>query len=137
MQPVQIAELRHHVGAAVTVRGWVVTTRSSGKIAFLVLRDGSGYLQCVLSRKEVEESVWQTFQTLTQETSVAVTGTVRAEPRSPGGYELGATDIRVLGTSVEFPIGPKEHGTQFLFEHRHLWLRSRKQVAVAKVRHEV
>src|SRR6266498_4480820 len=137
MQPVQIADLQHHVGATVTVQGWILTTRSSGKIAFLVLRDGSGYLQCVLSRKELPEQVWQLFQTLTQETSVAVTGSVRAEPRSPGGYELGVSDIRVLGPSVDFPIGPKEHGTQFLFEHRHLWLRSRKQVAIAKVRHEV
>jgi len=137
MQPVQIADLSHHVGATVTVQGWVITTRSSGKIAFLVLRDGSGYLQCVLSKRDVPDPVWQAFLALTQETSVAVTGTVRAEARSPGGYELGASDLRVLGPSVDFPIGPKEHGTQFLFEHRHLWLRSRKQVAIAKVRHEV
>jgi asparaginyl-tRNA synthetase len=102
-----------------------------------VLRDGSGYLQCVLARKEVSEEIWQSFLGLAQETSVEVMGNVRAEPRSPGGYELGVTDLQVLGTSVDYPIGPKEHGTQFLFEHRHLWLRSRKQVAIAKVRHEV
>ena len=137
MPPVQIADLKDHAGTTVTVRGWVLTTRSSGKIAFLVLRDGSGYLQCVLSKKEVADEVWQRFLGLTQETSVAVTGTVRPEPRSPGGYELGVTDLKVLGPSVDFPIGPKEHGTQFLFEHRHLWLRSRKQVAIARVRHEV
>jgi asparaginyl-tRNA synthetase len=137
MSPVQIADLENHVGATVAVQGWVLTTRSSGKIAFLVLRDGSGYLQCVLARKEVSEEIWQSFLGLAQETSVEVMGNVRAEPRSPGGYELGVTDLRVLGTSVDYPIGPKEHGTQFLFEHRHLWLRSRKQVAIAKVRHEV
>ncbi|HTC23477.1 MAG TPA: asparagine--tRNA ligase [Gemmatimonadales bacterium] len=137
MPPVQIADLRHHADTRVTVQGWVMTTRSSGKIAFLVLRDGTGYLQCVVSKKEVSDSVWQAFQTLAQETSVAVQGTVRAEPRSPGGYEIGVTDLRVLGPSVDFPIGPKEHGTQFLFEHRHLWLRSRRQVAIAKVRDEV
>jgi asparaginyl-tRNA synthetase len=137
MSPVQIADLKNHVGATVTVQGWVLTTRSSGKIAFLVLRDGSGYLQCVLSRKEVSEEIWQRFLGLAQEASVEVTGSVRAEPRSPGSYELGVTDLQVLGTSVDYPIGPKEHGTQFLFEHRHLWLRSRKQVAIAKVRHEV
>jgi asparaginyl-tRNA synthetase len=137
MPPVQIADLKDHAGTTVTVRGWVLTTRSSGKIAFLVLRDGSGYLQCVLSKKEVADEVWQRFLSLTQETSVAVTGTVRPEPRSPGGYELGVADLKVLGPSVDFPIGPKEHGTQFLFEHRHLWLRSRKQVAIARVRHEV
>ena len=137
MPPVQVADLSHHAGERVTVQGWVMTTRSSGKIAFLVLRDGSGYLQCVLSKKEVPESVWQGFQGLSQETCVAVEGVVRAEPRSPGGYELGVSDVRVLGPSVDFPIGPKEHGTQFLFEHRHLWLRSRRQVAIARVRHEV
>jgi asparaginyl-tRNA synthetase len=137
MSPVQIADLKNHVGATVTVQGWVLTTRSSGKIAFLVLRDGSGYLQCVLSRKEVSEEIWQRFLGLAQEASVEVTGSVRAEPRSPGSYELGVTDLQALGTSVDYPIGPKEHGTQFLFEHRHLWLRSRKQVAIAKVRHEV
>ena len=137
MSPVQIADLENHVGATVAVQGWVLTTRSSGKIAFLVLRDGSGYLQCVLARKEVSEEIWQSFLGLAQETSVEVMGNVRAEPRSPGGYELGVTDLHVLGTSVDYPIGPKEHGTQFLFEHRHLWLRSRKQVAIAKVRHEV
>jgi asparaginyl-tRNA synthetase len=137
MPPVRIADLHQHANQRVTVQGWVMTTRSSGKIAFLVLRDGSGYLQCVVSKNEVPEPVWQAFQTLAQETSLAVEGVVRTEPRSPGGYELGVSDLRVLGPSVDFPIGPKEHGTQFLFEHRHLWLRSRRQVAVAKVRHEV
>jgi asparaginyl-tRNA synthetase len=137
MPPVRIADLRQHADERVTVQGWVMTTRSSGKIAFLVLRDGSGYLQCVVSKKEVPEPVWQGVQALTQETSVAVEGVVRAEPRSPGGYELGVSDLRLLGPSVDFPIGPKEHGTQFLFEHRHLWLRSRRQVAIARVRHEV
>jgi len=137
MPPVQIADLSQHAGERITVQGWVMTTRSSGKIAFLVLRDGSGYLQCVLSKKEVPEPVWQGFQELSQETCVAVEGVVRPEPRSPGGYELGVSDLRVLGPSVDFPIGPKEHGTQFLFEHRHLWLRSRRQVAIAKVRNEV
>ncbi len=134
---VRIGDLGAHVGETITVRGWVVTTRSSGKIAFLVLRDGSGYLQGVVPKKEVPDSVWATFHELAQETSVAVTGVVRAEPRSPGGYELGVSDLEILGPSVDYPIGPKEHGTQFLFEHRHLWLRSRRQVAIAKVRHEV
>jgi asparaginyl-tRNA synthetase len=137
MSATQIGELRAHVGASVTVRGWVVTTRSSGKIAFVVLRDGSGVVQGVLSKKEVPESVWAAFGTLTQETSVALTGAVREEPRSPGGYELAVADLQVLGPSHEFPITPKEHGTTFLFEHRHLWLRSRRQAAIARVRHEV
>jgi asparaginyl-tRNA synthetase len=137
MASVYIDQLGQHAGQTVTIRGWVVTTRSSGKIAFLVVRDGTGYLQVVFPRKEVSEAVWNAFGTLTQETSVAVTGQVREDARSPGGYELTAAGLEVLGPSVDFPITPKEHGTQFLFEHRHLWLRSRRQVAVAKVRHVV
>jgi asparaginyl-tRNA synthetase len=137
MPHARIAELGRFVGQIVTVRGWVSTTRSSGKIAFLVLRDGTGLVQCVLSKKEVPEQTWTRFQELTQEASAAVTGTVRAEPRSPGGYELGVADLVLLGASPDYPITPKEHGTQFLFEHRHLWLRSRRQVAIARVRHEV
>jgi asparaginyl-tRNA synthetase len=137
MTAVQISGLRAHAGKVVTVRGWVMTTRSSGKIAFVVLRDGSGYVQGVLSKKEVPESTWSAFHSLSQETSVAITGVVREEPRSPGGYELQVQTLEVLGTSPDYPIGPKEHGTTFLFEHRHLWLRSRRQAAVARVRHEV
>ena len=135
MTTVYINELGQQVDEAVTIRGWVVTTRSSGKIAFLVVRDGTGYLQAVLARKEVSDSVWESFGALTQETCVAVTGRVRADPRAPGGYELTATGLELLGPSADFPITPKEHGTQFLFEHPHLWLRSRRQVAIAKVRH--
>jgi asparaginyl-tRNA synthetase len=124
-------------GQSALVRGWVMTTRSSGKIAFVSLRDGTGYLQVVLSKKDVPDRVWEALGSLTQETSVEVTGTVRADARAPGGVELTATDLHVLGPSHEFPISPKEHGTAFLFEHRHLWLRSRRQVAIARVRHEV
>ncbi len=137
MTAATIATLPGKIGETVTVRGWVMTTRSSGKIAFMVVRDGTGYLQGVVPRKEVADEVWERFQTLTQETSVALTGVVREDARSPGGVELTVTALEVLGPSVEFPISPKEHGTSFLFEHRHLWLRSRRQVAIAKVRHEV
>ena len=137
MAAVQISELRAHVGETVTLHGWVVTTRSSGKIAFVVVRDGSGYVQGVLSKKEVPEATWNAFGTLTQETSVALTGAVREEPRSPGGVELAVTSLEAIGQSVDYPITPKEHGTSYLFEHRHLWLRTRKQAALARVRHEV
>ena len=137
MTPVQISELRSHVGETVTIRGWVVTTRSSGKIAFVVLRDGSGTVQGVLSKKEVAEAAWEAFGGLTQEASVALSGTVREEPRSPGGFELTVSGLEPIGASIDYPITPKEHGTTFLFEHRHLWLRSRRQAAVARVRHEV
>jgi asparaginyl-tRNA synthetase len=134
---VSISDLKHHAGDVVTVRGWVMTTRSSGKIAFLVMRDGTGYLQAVFPKAEVAEGAWERFGTLTQEASVAVEGTVRQDARAPGGYELTARDVTVIAPSVDYPITPKEHGTQFLFEHRHLWLRSRRQVAIARIRHEV
>jgi asparaginyl-tRNA synthetase len=137
MAAVQISELRGHVDETVTLRGWVVTTRSSGKIAFLVLRDGTGSVQGVLSRKEVSEATWAAFGALTQEASVAMTGTVRDDPRSPGGVELSVTALEPLGASPDYPISPKEHGTTFLFEHRHLWLRTGRQAAIARVRHEV
>ncbi len=137
MASVRINELSAHVDTSVTVQGWVMTVRSSGKVAFIVLRDGTGYLQAVVSRREVPEADWELAGGLTQESSIAVTGTVRADERAPGGYELHATGVALIGPSVDFPITPKEHGTTYLFEHRHLWLRSRRQVAIARVRHEV
>ncbi len=132
-----IDELPQHVGETVAVRGWVATTRSSGKIAFVVVRDGTGMLQAVLSKKDVSAEVWEAFGKLTHETSVEVTGVVRPDARAPGSVELQAADLRIIGPSPEFPITPKEHGTAFLFEHRHLWLRSKQQVAIARVRAEV
>jgi len=133
----RISELPAHLDTPIAVNGWVTTTRSSGKIGFVVIRDGSGYLQGVLGKKEVAPEVWARFEALTQETCVRLEGAVRADARSPGGVELSVTDLAVLGPSVDFPITPKEHGTAFLMEHRHLWLRSRRQVALMKVRHEI
>jgi len=132
-----IEQLPPLAGQTVSVRGWVTTTRSSGKIAFVVIRDGTGLMQAVLSKRDVASGVWDAFEKLTQETSLEVTGVVRVEPRAPGGVEMQTTDLRILGPSPDFPITPKEHGTAFLFEHRHLWLRSKQQVAIARVRHEV
>src|SRR5437773_3361182 len=127
----RIEELPQRVGGeTVVVRGWVMTTRSSGKIAFVALRDGTGYLQAVLSRQEVPDAAWDALGKLAQETSLEVTGVVRADRRAPGGVELQASDLTIIGPSHDFPITPKEHGTAFLFEHRHLWLRSRRQVAI-------
>jgi asparaginyl-tRNA synthetase len=137
MQTTRITELSRHEGTSVTVRGWVAHTRSSGKIGFVVLRDGTGYLQGVLSRKDVAAATWERFGALTQEACVSVTGTVHREPRAPGGFEMHLSELVVTGPSQDFPIQPKEHGTQYLFENRHLWLRSRRQVAIAKVRHEI
>ena len=133
----RIKDLPNRTGETVTLRAWVERTRSSGKIAFVVLRDGTGYLQCVVAKNEVDATVWEAVKSLAKETSVQVRGGVRADARSPGGVELGMRELEVIGESVDFPITPKEHGTTFLFEHRHLWLRSRRQEAIMKVRHEV
>ena len=139
MTAVRISELRAHVGETVTVRGWVVTTRSSGKIAFVVLRDGIG-LPCKAScpRRRWRTRPGRAFGALTQEASVAVTGAVRDEPALARRVRAGGDRPRAARAPVPtIPIPPKEHGTTFLFEHRHLWLRSRRQVAIARVRHEV
>src|SRR5438067_8813640 len=134
----RIAELPERVGQTVTVRGWVTHLRSSGKIAFPVIRDGTGVLQCVLVKSAVAPETWETFGTLTLEASVAVTGEVRSEPRAPGGYELAVTQLEVIGPSpLDYPIQPKEHGVDFLLDHRHFWLRSPRQAAILRVRSEV
>ncbi len=133
-----ISSLPKHVGQVVTVRGWATHLRSSGKIAFIVLRDGTGTMQCVLVKNQLDPEVWGRYATLTQETSLAVTGEVRAEPRSPGGFEMGVTHLEVIGPSpLDYPIQPKEHGIDFLLDHRHLWLRSARQVAILRIRHEI
>ena len=132
----EISALAASIGSTVAVQGWVLTTRSSGKIAFVVIRDGTGYLQGVLAKADVSAPTWQRFESLTQETCVRLVGEVRADQRSPGGVELAVREVEVLGPSVDFPITPKEHGTPFLLDHRHLWLRSRRQAAVMKIRHE-
>ncbi len=134
---VQISELGGHVGETVTLRGWVETTRSHGKVAFVVLRDGTGTAQCVLVKKRVDESTWDLLETLTQESTVAITGEVRADERAPGGCELGITEMSLVALADEYPIQPKEHGVDFLLDHRHLWLRSSMQRAGLKVRAEV
>src|SRR6476469_7209373 len=120
MAVVDISELHAHVGETVTIQGWVVTTRSSGKIAFVVARDGSGHVQGVLSKKDVPDSTWNTFGSLALESSIRLTGSVREAPLSPGGFEMAVQILELLGSSPDYPIGPKEHGTTFLFEHRHL-----------------
>jgi asparaginyl-tRNA synthetase len=134
----RIDELKDHAGATVTVRGWVTHLRSSGKIAFIVLRDGTGLLQCVVVKSEAGEEAWARFGELTIESSVAATGTVRADARAPGGFELGVSKLQMIGASpLDYPIQPKEHGIDFLLDHRHLWLRARRQRAIAVVRNEV
>jgi asparaginyl-tRNA synthetase len=134
----RVSELPNHVGRTVTVRGWVTHVRSSGKIAFPVIRDGTGVLQCVVVKSAVPPETWEAFGRLTLETSVAVTGEVRGEPRAPGGHELGVNALEIIGASAaDYPIQPKEHGVDFLLDHRHFWLRSPRQAAIMRVRHEV
>jgi asparaginyl-tRNA synthetase len=133
-----IATLPEAAGTTVTVRGWVQHVRTQGKVAFLVVRDGTGVVQCVFVKSQVTAEVWERFGTLTIETAVAVSGEVRLEPRAPGGAELGAIDLEVLGASpIDYPIQPKEHGVDFLLDNRHLWLRAPRQVALMRVRHEI
>ena len=135
---VRIAELSQHAGQPVTVRAWVTHVRSSGKIAFAVLRDGTGTCQSVLVKNQLPAEVWARFAELTTETSVAVTGAPRVEPRSPGGVEIGVTDLAIIGASPsDYPIQPKEHGIDFLLDHRHFWLRSPRQRAIAVIRNEI
>ncbi|NUO64492.1 MAG: asparagine--tRNA ligase [Gemmatimonadaceae bacterium] len=134
----RIEELKSHAGQTVTVRGWVTHLRSSGKVAFVVLRDGSGSLQAVLVKSQVSPESWALFGELTQESSVAVTGEVRLDDRAPGGVEMGAKELVLLGASpLDYPIQPKEHGIDFLMDNRHFWLRSPRQVAIMRVRNEI
>jgi asparaginyl-tRNA synthetase len=132
-----IRELGRHDGGEATIRGWVQTTRTHGKVAFVVVRDGTGIVQCVLVKKEIQPETWELLGELTQETSVHVTGAIRADERAPGGYELSVSELTVIGRSEEYPIQPKEHGVDFLLDHRHLWLRSSQQRAIMRVRNEV
>src|SRR5438477_8419991 len=132
-----IADLPNHAGENVTLRGWLYHWRKGGKIWFLILRDGSGYLQGVVSKADVTEGVWNEATRATQESTIEMTGTVKLEPRAPGGVELAVSDLQLLDLCQDWPITPKEHGVDFLMSQRHLWLRSAKQVAILKVRSEV
>jgi asparaginyl-tRNA synthetase len=132
-----INRLAEHVGNEVTLKGWLYNLRSSGKILFPQLRDGTGLVQCVVLKNSVTPEVWEALKALGQESALTVTGTVRADARAPGGYEIDVTNADVIDEVHDYPITPKEHGTEFLMDHRHLWLRSRRQHAVLKVRHTV
>src|SRR5690349_7330510 len=134
----RIAELRHHVGSSVTLHGWITHLRSSGKVAFAVVRDGTGIVQAVFVKTALPPEVWERFASLTLETSVRIAGEVRADARAPGGYEIGVSNLEIYGSSpIDYPIQPKEHGIDFLLDHRHFWLRSNRQRAIFTVRNEV
>ncbi|MBI5059259.1 asparagine--tRNA ligase [candidate division KSB1 bacterium] len=134
---VYVEDLSHHVGQIVTVKGWLYHMRSSGKIRFVVLRDGTGIVQCVASLADVGEQVLAEIDALTQESSLLVTGSVRADARAPGGHELTIASLIVVALAEEYPITPKEHGTAFLMDHRHLWIRSKRQHAILRIRHTI
>ncbi|MBN8234649.1 asparagine--tRNA ligase [Halobacillus kuroshimensis] len=132
-----ISEAAKHIGEEVTIGGWLSNKRSSGKIAFLQLRDGTGFMQGIVVKADIGEEKFQEAKGLTQETSLYVTGVIAEDKRSPLGYEMQVTGFEVIQEAVDYPITPKEHGTEFLMDHRHLWLRSKRQHAVMKVRNEI
>ncbi len=132
-----IQHLDRQVGKEVLIRGWVYNTRSSGKILFLLVRDGTGIVQCPVIQGEVADKVFADAEKLTQESSLEIQGVVREDKRAPGGYEVTVKDLKVFQVAGPYPITPKEHGTAFLMEHRHLWLRSKRQTAILRVRSEI
>lgn len=137
LNKIRVKDVGGHVGQEITLKGWLYNKRSSGKLHFLQLRDGSGIIQCVVFKGDVTPEVFELADKITQETSIEVTGTVREDKRSPLGFELGVKDIKVLQMAKDYPISPKEHGTAFLMDNRHLWLRSSRQVAILKIRDEI
>ena len=134
----RIADLRGYVGSTVTLHGWVTHLRSSGKVAFAVVRDGTGIAQAVFVKTALPAPVWERFASLTLETSVTIRGEVKADARAPGGFEISVADLEIVGPSpLDYPIQPKEHGVDFLLDNRHFWLRSNRQRAIFTVRNEI
>ncbi|MBL0846108.1 asparagine--tRNA ligase [Mammaliicoccus fleurettii] len=134
---ITIKQAKDYVNQEVTIGAWIANKRSSGKIAFLQLRDGTGFMQGVVVKAEVSEDIFKLAKSLTQETSVFVTGTITEDERSKFGYEMQVSSVEVISESHDYPITPKNHGTEFLMDHRHLWLRSKRQHAVMKIRNEI
>jgi asparaginyl-tRNA synthetase len=132
-----INQLSNHAGAEVVLKGWLYNMRSSGKILFPQLRDGTGVVQCVVLKNAISPELWESLKGLGQESALVIKGTVRADSRAPGGYEIDVNEAEIVQEAHDYPITPKEHGTEFLMDHRHLWLRSRRQHAILKVRHTV
>lgn len=134
---VYIADISQYEDKQVSIQGWVYNKTGKGKLQFIMLRDGTGIIQAVVFKGNVSEELFDECQNLTQESSIIVTGTVSKDERAKGGYELQASDVEIVDISDEYPITPKEHGIEFLMDHRHLWLRSSKQHAIMKIRHEI
>src|SRR5919204_620428 len=137
MAHVYIEDIGRHEGEEVTIKGWLHNRRSSGKIHFLILRDGTGFIQAVMSRAAVGDDVFKRADHLSQETSVIVTGAARADQRAPSGFEIDVKSLEIVGESHDYPITPKEHGVDYLLDRRHLWIRSERQQAILRIRHEI
>jgi len=137
MQKIHISDLKNHVGQEVTLQGWLFNKRSSGKVRFVILRDGTGYVQCVFFKGNLDEETFDLADKIGQESSIEIAGKVKEEQRAVGGYELDGTGLKVIQDAKDYPITPKDHGIEFLLDNRHLWLRSKKQVAIMKIRHRV
>ena len=137
MLVVTISSVKDYVEKEVTLKGWLANKRSSGKIIFLQIRDGSGFIQGVVVKQEIDEDTFKLCSTLTQESSIIVTGKVRADDRSQSGYELAVTGLQVVSIAMEYPLSNKDHGPEFLMDYRHLWLRSKSQFAILKIRAEI
>ena len=134
---VYIEDIGGHEGQEVTIKGWLHNRRSSGKIHFLILRDGTGFIQAVMSKAAVGDDVFKAADHLSQETSIVVTGTARADKRAPSGYEIDVKSVEIVGESHDYPITPKEHGVDYLLDRRHLWIRTERQQAILRIRHEI
>ena len=132
-----IEDIDKHEGQPVRLRGWLHNRRSSGKIHFLTLRDGSGFIQCVMSKQAAGEEMFKAADHLAQESAIIVEGMARADKRAPGGFEVDVTSLEIVSEAKDYPITPKEHGPAFLLDHRHLWLRSARQHAIMRVRSSV
>src|SRR6185312_7074898 len=137
MTATYIEDIATHEGQPVRLRGWLHNRRSSGKIHFLTLRDGTGFIQCVMSKKAVGDEMFTTADHLAQESAIVVDGTARADARAPGGYEIDVTGLQIVSEAKDYPITPKEHGVDYLMDRRHLWIRSQRQQSILRVRHEV
>ncbi len=129
-----IENLKDYIGETITLNGWVHNKTEKGKLVFIMLRDGTGFVQCVVFKGNVSEEVFENAKKLTQETSISLTGSVREDNRAPGGFEIDVTDLKIYHLAKDYPITPKEHGDAFLLENRHLWLRSSRQMAIMRVR---
>lgn len=134
---IYINQLANHVDTEITLKGWVYNYRSSGSLVFIELRDGTGITQCVVAKDEVSEDAWEAATSLKQESSLEITGKVKADERSVGGHEMHVSDVKVFQIAEDYPITPKEHGVEFLMNNRHLWLRSQRQWAAMRVRNEI